>query len=82
LHARLQALVPAGQSGVVAKTHVFHGDDAAEAIGEAAERLGADVVVIASRGRGAITRLFLGSVADKVLRHCRRPVLVLRPPTE
>jgi nucleotide-binding universal stress UspA family protein len=82
LHRRLQALVPAGQVGVVTQTHVVIGDDAAQAIGEATERLGADVVVLASRGRAGITRALLGSVADKVLRHTRRPVLVLRPPAE
>jgi nucleotide-binding universal stress UspA family protein len=82
LHRRLQALVPSGQGGVVSKTHVVVGDDAAQAIGETAERLGGDVVVLASRGRAGITRVLLGSVADKVLRHTRRPVLVLRPPTE
>lgn len=82
LHARLRALVPAGAVGVVTKTHVVTGDDAAQAIGETTERLGADVVVLASRGRTGITRALLGSVADKVLRSCRRPVLVLRPPTE
>jgi nucleotide-binding universal stress UspA family protein len=74
--------VPAGQVGVVTQTHVVIGDDAAQAIGEATERLGADVVVLASRGRAGITRALLGSVADKVLRHTRRPVLVLRPPAE
>ncbi len=82
LHRRLQALVPGGQTGVISKTHVITGDDAAQAIGETAERLGADVVVLVSRGRAGITRVLLGSVADKVLRSCRRPVLVLRPPTE
>jgi nucleotide-binding universal stress UspA family protein len=61
---------------------VLSGDDTAQVIGEAAERLAADVVVIASRGRSGITRALLGSVADKLLRTCRRPVLVLRPPTE
>ncbi|HVV86230.1 MAG TPA: universal stress protein [Kofleriaceae bacterium] len=82
LHRRLQALVPPGQTGVISKTHVVTGDDAAQSIGETAERLGADVVVLASRGRTGITRALLGSVADKVLRSCRRPVLILRPPTE
>ena len=43
---------------------------------------GADVVVIASHARSGISRVLLGSVADKLLRTCHRPVLVLRPPTE
>ncbi len=82
LHQRLSALVPNGQGGVISKTHVITADDAAQAIGGAAERLGADVVVLASRGRTGLSRMFLGSTADKVLRTCRRPVLVLRPPSE
>jgi nucleotide-binding universal stress UspA family protein len=79
---QLLALVPPGQTGVTVRAHVITGDDPAQTIGEAAERLGADVVVIASRNRGGLSRVLLGSVADKVLRACRRPVLILRPPTE
>ncbi len=82
LERRLLTLVPPNQTGVVTRVHVLNGDDTARIIGEAAERLGADVVVVASRGRSGITRALLGSVADKLLRTCRRPVLVLRPPTE
>ncbi len=37
-----------------------------------------DCVAIASQGRG-FSRLFLGSVADKLVRSAGRPVLVLRP---
>lgn len=82
VEAELLAQVPPNQSGVVTRVHVLSGDDPARVIGEAAERLGADVVVVASRGRAGITRALLGSVADKLLRTCRRPVLVLRPPSE
>ena len=45
---------------------------------EVAERK-ADLVVLASHGRGAISRLWLGSVADRFLRQADRPVLVVRP---
>jgi nucleotide-binding universal stress UspA family protein len=77
----LEALAPRGvKSTTVA--HVIRGDDASRAVGEAAERVGADVVCIASHGRTGLTRALMGSVADKLLRACRRPVLILRPPTE
>lgn len=79
---QLLALAPPGQVGVTVHAHVIAGDDPAVTIGEASERLGADVVVIASRARSGLSRVLLGSVADKVLRTCRRPVLILRPPTE
>lgn len=38
-----------------------------------------DCLAIASQGRG-LSRIFLGSVADKLIRSAGRPVLVLRPP--
>jgi len=79
---KLLALAPPGQVGVITRAHVITGDDPAQTIGETAERLGADVVVIASRARSGLSRVLLGSVADKLLRACRRPVLILRPPTE
>jgi nucleotide-binding universal stress UspA family protein len=79
---RLHALAPVNRPGVITRTHVVTGDDTARVIGETAERLGADVVVIASHARSGLSRALLGSVADKLLRSCSRPVLVLRPPTE
>ncbi|MDZ7778883.1 MAG: universal stress protein [Gemmatimonadota bacterium] len=38
-----------------------------------------DLVVMASHGRGAISRLWLGSVADRFVRQADRPVLLVRP---
>jgi nucleotide-binding universal stress UspA family protein len=46
---------------------------------EEAERLGSDLIVMASHGRGTIGRLWLGSVADYVARHSTTPVLLVRP---
>jgi nucleotide-binding universal stress UspA family protein len=82
IERKLLALVPPNQQKVTTRAEIVVGDDTAQVIGETAERLGADVVVIASRGRSGLARALLGSVADKLLRTCRRPVLVLRPPTE
>jgi nucleotide-binding universal stress UspA family protein len=53
--------------------------DTARAIHETAERLGADVICLASHGRSGIARAALGSVAEEVMRNSRRPVLVVRP---
>src|ERR1051326_1655285 len=46
---------------------------------EEAERLGSDLIVMATHGRGTIGRLWLGSVADYVARHSTTPVLLVRP---
>ena len=51
----------------------------ATAILSRAERLNAAAVVMATHGRGGLSRLAFGSVADEVLRHARRPLLLLRP---
>lgn len=49
-----------------------------EAICEQARVRGADVIVIASHGHSGLTRVFLGSVAERVLRSADRPILVVR----
>lgn len=38
-----------------------------------------DLVVMATHGRGAFSRAWLGSVADAYLHHTERPVLLVRP---
>jgi nucleotide-binding universal stress UspA family protein len=49
-------------------------------IAEAADHLDADLVVIGTHGRTGLKRLLLGSVAERVVRLCRRHVMVARPP--
>jgi nucleotide-binding universal stress UspA family protein len=43
-----------------------------------ADEIGADLIVMGSRGRGPVKRLVMGSVSEGVVHHARRPVLVLR----
>ena len=43
------------------------------------ERFGPDLVVMATHGRSGIARLFLGSVAEAVVRKANCPVLTIRP---
>lgn len=74
----LTALAPTSMQRTV-QAHILRGDDAARAIAQAAARLGVDAICIASHGRSGITRALVGSVADKLLRATRKPVLVLRP---
>jgi nucleotide-binding universal stress UspA family protein len=44
-----------------------------------AEDLPASVIVVGSRGRGAVKRMLLGSVSDHVVHNAPCPVLVMRP---
>lgn len=48
-----------------------------EAICKAAERNGADFIVVGSRGLNAIRRTFLGSVSDYVAHHAHLPVSIV-----
>jgi nucleotide-binding universal stress UspA family protein len=50
----------------------------AEAIAEAAQRYGADLVVMATHGRTGLSHVVAGSVAEDVIRRAECPVLVLR----
>jgi nucleotide-binding universal stress UspA family protein len=72
--ARLRAL--ASEAGV-ARFEVLEGQPA-PAICQAARRLPADLIVIATHGRTGLTRLFLGSVAELVVRTAPCNVLVVR----
>lgn len=56
--------------------------EAAPAIVEYADEIGADLIVMGTHGRRGLGRLFLGSVTDTVLRHTRCPVLTVRDEVE
>jgi nucleotide-binding universal stress UspA family protein len=52
-------------------------------VGQALERYvdenDVDLVVMSTHGRGGMNRMWLGSVAEDVIRHGRTPVLLVRP---
>jgi nucleotide-binding universal stress UspA family protein len=52
---------------------------AAETIGQLANALEADLVVVGTHGRKGVTRMVLGSVAERTVRLAPCPVLVVRP---
>jgi nucleotide-binding universal stress UspA family protein len=49
-----------------------------ESIVAVADEKDADLIVIGSRGRGAVATALLGSISHGVLRHARRPVLIVK----
>jgi nucleotide-binding universal stress UspA family protein len=53
--------------------------DPAEHIVRAAQELGADMIVMPTHNRHALSRLLMGSVAEKVVREALCPVLIVRP---
>ena len=57
--------------------HVRIGSPGRE-ITECAEQLGCQLIVMPSHGRTGLSRMLLGSVADRVVRLARCPVLILR----
>ena len=67
------------EKGITAATEILFGnvlDQLLAYIG----KTGADLVVIATHGRSGMSRLFLGSVADRLVHHSPVPVLVVRAP--
>jgi nucleotide-binding universal stress UspA family protein len=52
----------------------------AQAILAAADTEAADLIVLGTHGRGGFARWLLGSVADRVVRSARCPVLTVREP--
>jgi nucleotide-binding universal stress UspA family protein len=67
-------------SGISATTSIRTGSPAQQIVEEASETENS-IVVMGSHGAGGLKRWVVGSVADKVIRSARRPVLVIPPKT-
>jgi nucleotide-binding universal stress UspA family protein len=79
----LEAARAAKARGVAHRTELLVGVPEEELLALAGS-LGADVLVVGSRGRGAVAGALLGSVSRAVLRDAKLPVVVVRhePTTE
>lgn len=71
---RAESAVP----GVEVSTHILAGGAPAQEIVDWARAISADLVVVGTHGRSGLGRIFLGSVAERVLRTSPCPVLVAR----
>jgi nucleotide-binding universal stress UspA family protein len=69
-----ETLARLGEPGVQVETAVLSGSPA-ETLAEAAADV--DLVVLGSRGRGAVARVLLGSVSDRLVHISPKPVLVV-----
>jgi len=69
------------QSGRAASWEVIEGSDVPLLLNNVAGEHDVRAVVMGTRGAGAIGRAILGSVADRVMRECPRPVVLVPPGT-
>jgi nucleotide-binding universal stress UspA family protein len=65
------------RAGATAEVRVLDGS-AAPAIVQVAEEVGAELVVVGTKGRTGVARLALGSVAEEVIRTASTSVLIVR----
>jgi len=65
--------------GVIVEVKVILGN-VLDRLVEYVNQNGVDLIIIATHGRSGVSRLFLGSVADRLLRHAPVPVLMVRTP--
>jgi nucleotide-binding universal stress UspA family protein len=75
--AELEAL--ARKLGKRVEAKVLVGAEPADHLAREARRFKAQLLVMATHGRGGLARVLFGSVAQKLLRLLRGPVLLVRP---
>lgn len=71
---RDERLEGVGKVELAVKQH----SSASEGICAYATEVGADLVVLSTHGRTGLAHLLIGSVAERVVRHCPCPVLTMR----
>jgi nucleotide-binding universal stress UspA family protein len=65
--------------GMTVRAVVVEETDVAPTIVATAKEEQADLVIMSTHGRSGVARWMLGSVADRVLRSCPTPLLLVRP---
>jgi nucleotide-binding universal stress UspA family protein len=74
LQKQLERIDQAG--GTVAEAHLREGRTVDEIL-DLSEELEVGLLIVGSRGLGGVGRILLGSVSEGIVRHARRPVLVV-----
>jgi nucleotide-binding universal stress UspA family protein len=72
-----KAIAYLAEPGVDTTSTILYGTPA-ESIAEEAAAPDVGMVVVGSRGHGAVARMFLGSVSDRIVHISPKPVLVVR----
>ncbi|MEI8032622.1 MAG: universal stress protein [Chlorobiaceae bacterium] len=75
---KLAALIEEEKIAGIVADYVIYEGFAEECIIDYAKRKEADVIIMGSHGRRGLKRLFLGSVAEHVIRRAPCPVLVVK----
>jgi len=63
--------------GFTVESHLQQGNEA-QRILEHAEHEDIDLIAMSTHGRSGVSRWLLGSVAEKVIRHANKPILLVR----
>jgi nucleotide-binding universal stress UspA family protein len=74
----MSAFLSENFQGVEAEGHVVTGYAAEEIFG-VADKEGADMIIMGTHGRKGIDRILFGSVAEKVVKGAKCPVMTIRP---
>ncbi len=75
VHAHLDQVKERWLSDVDAKTALVRSAQPAEALVQLAESEGVDLILVATHGRSGVARFLIGSVAERVVRLAKCPVM-------
>jgi nucleotide-binding universal stress UspA family protein len=70
----------ASNAGIFVRKSLLEHGDPAEVVSRIAQREGYDLIVIGTHGRSGLSRLMMGSVAEKIVRLATQPVLSVHAP--
>lgn len=68
-----------GEGGTPVHAEFLEGPSVANELASYAERAHPDLTIITTHGHGTVRRIWLGSVADALIRHTHMPMVVIHP---